>query len=98
MPVGGVICRRLQAGDLGAASSADLISLALDSALRMLGSSEPNSKVMSLLQCWQLTWKPGLTFCARSRNTWEHFVHLILTLSSIIEFHLKAHPLMRTLR
>jgi len=69
MPVGGVICRRLQAGDLGAASSADLISLALDSALRMLGSSEPNSKVMSLLQCWQLTWKPGLTFCARSRNT-----------------------------
>jgi hypothetical protein len=48
-------CRRLQAGDLGAASSADLISLALDNALRMFGSSEPNSKVMSLLQCWQLT-------------------------------------------
>jgi hypothetical protein len=48
---------RRQAGDLdlGTTSSADLISLALESARRMLGSSEPNSKVMSRLQCWQLT-------------------------------------------
>jgi len=51
----------------------------------MFGSSEPNSNVMSLLQCAQLVWEFGLTFWARSRNTWEHFVHLILTLSSIMK-------------
>jgi hypothetical protein len=35
------------------ASMENLISRALDKARRMLGSSEPNSKVISRLQCWQ---------------------------------------------
>jgi hypothetical protein len=67
------------------ASSTILISFALQSARLMFGSSEPNSNVMSLLQCAQFVWKLGLTFWARSLNTWEHFVHLILTLSSIMK-------------
>jgi hypothetical protein len=36
------------------ASMEYLISFALDRARRMFGSSEPNSKVISRLQCWQL--------------------------------------------
>jgi hypothetical protein len=36
------------------ASMEYLISFALDRARRMFGSSEPNSKVISLLQYWQL--------------------------------------------
>ncbi len=33
---------------------ANRMSWALDRARRMFGSSEPNSKVINLLQCWQL--------------------------------------------
>jgi hypothetical protein len=36
------------------ASMADRMSLALDRARRMFGSSEPNSNVISRLQYWQL--------------------------------------------
>src|SRR5258708_8453623 len=70
---------------LGRASSAIRTSLALMRARRIFLSSELVSNVMSRLQCWQFVWNPSRIFCARSRNTCEHFVHLIFTFSSIIK-------------
>jgi hypothetical protein len=78
--------REIQAVVFGrAASSANLTSLALMRARRMFLSSEPVSNVISLLQCWQFVWNPSRTFWARSRNTIEHFEHLIFIFSSIME-------------
>jgi hypothetical protein len=70
---------------LGRASSAIRTSLALISARRIFLSSELVSNVISRLQCWQFVWNPLRIFCARSRNTCEHFVHLIFTFSSIMK-------------
>src|SRR3984893_3757703 len=55
------------------------------SARRICRSSELISNVISRLQCWQFVWNPLRIFCARSRNTCEHFVHLIFTFSSIMK-------------
>jgi hypothetical protein len=52
----GISSGRAQWGALtGLACIEYLISLALESARRILGSSEPSSNVISLLQCWQFT-------------------------------------------